>query len=102
MERTYGRMFKIRVLTKIFGPKREEETGDWRKLRSEELRDLYFSANVIRVIKSRILRWGGGIAGAYRVLVGKPEGTRQLGRPRQRWEDNIKVDFPEMGWGRLD
>ena len=90
-------MFKIRALRKIFGPKRDEVTGDWQKLHIEELRDLYFSIYVIRVIKSRIVRWAGHVGGAYRILVGKPEGTRPLGRHRRRWEDNIKVDFPEMG-----
>jgi hypothetical protein len=95
-------MFKIRVLRKIFGPKRDEVTGDWNKLHIEELRDLYFSINVIRVIKSRIVKWAGHVGGSYRVLVGKPEGTRPLGRRRQRLEENIKVDFPDMGYGGLD
>jgi hypothetical protein len=79
-----------RVLRKIFGPKRNEVTGDWRKLHNEELRDLYSSPSIIRIIKSRRMRWAGHVAGtgekrnAYRLLVGKPEGKRPLGRPRRR------------------
>jgi len=97
MKSTYGRMFKIRVLRNIFGAKRGELTGHWRKLRREELRDLYFSINVIRVIKSRIVRWGEGYWGCVQGFGGETWGMRLLGRPRQRWEDNIKVLFPEMG-----
>jgi hypothetical protein len=94
-----------RVLRRIFGPKRDEATGEWRRLHNEELNDLYSSSNIIRVIKSRRMRWVGHVAcmgqkrGAYRILVGRPEGRRQLGRPRHRWEDNIKIDLPEVGWG---
>jgi len=84
-------------LRRIFGPKRDEVRGKWRKLHSDELNDLYFSPNIVRMIKSRKIRWVGHVArmgesrGAYRVLVGKPEGKRPFGRPRLRWEDNIKM-----------
>ena len=84
------RMFENRVLRRIFGPKRDEVTGEWRKLHNEELNDLYSSPNIVRVIKSRRMRWVGHVArmgerrGVYRVLVGKPEGKRLLGRPRRR------------------
>jgi hypothetical protein len=83
---------------KIFGPKRDEVTGEWRKLHNEKLNDLYSSPNVVRVIKSR-MRWAEHIArmreskGVYWVLVGKSEGKSPLGRPRLRWEDNIKMDL---------
>jgi hypothetical protein len=93
------------VLRRIFGPKRDEATGEWRRLRNEELKDLYSSPNIIRVIKSRIMRWAGHVArmgenrGAYKILVGRPEGRRPLGRPRHRWEDNIEKDLQEVGWG---
>jgi hypothetical protein len=84
-----------RALGRIFGPKRDEVTGGWRKLRNEELHNLYSSPSIIRVIKSRRMRWAGHVAGmmernAYRILVGKPEGKRPLGRSRRRWVDNIK------------
>jgi len=87
-------------LRRIFGPKRDEVTVDWRKLHNEELNDLYSSPNILRVINSRRMRWAGHVArmrGVYRVLVGKPEGNRPLGRPRRRWEDNIKMDLQEVG-----
>jgi hypothetical protein len=93
------------MLRRIFGPKRNEATGEWRRLHNEELDDLYLSPNIIQVIKSRIMRWMGHVAcmgekrGAYRILVGRPEGRRPLGRPRHRWEDNIKVDLQDVGWG---
>jgi len=102
------RVFENRVLRKIFGPKRVEVTGEWRKLHNEELNDLYCSPNIVRVIKSRIMRCGGHVAGMgegrglYRVLVGKPEGKRQLGRPRRRWEDDIKMDLQEVGFRGMD
>jgi hypothetical protein len=89
------------VLRRIFGPKREED-GSWRKLHNDELHSLYSSPNIVRVIKSRI-RWARHVArmgegrGVYRVLVGMPEGKRPLGRPRRRWEDNIKMDLREIG-----
>jgi hypothetical protein len=93
------------VLRKIFVPKRDEVTGEWKRLHSEELNDLYSSPNIIRLIKSRRMRLAGHVArmgegrGAYKILVGIPEGRRPLGRPRRRWEDNIKMDPQEVGWG---
>jgi hypothetical protein len=96
------RVYENRVLRKIFGPKREED-GSWRKLHNVELHDLYSSPNIVRVIKSRRMRWAGHVArigegrGAYRVLVGRPKGKRPLGRPRHRWEDNIKMDLTLIG-----
>jgi hypothetical protein len=99
------KVFENRVLRKIFGPKRDEGIGEWRKLHNEELNDLHSSPNIVRVIKSRRMMWVGLVAcmgesrGVYRVLVGKPEGKRALGRPPYRWEDNIKMDFQETGRG---
>ena len=93
------RVFEIKVLRKIFGAKKDEITGEWRKLHNA----LYSSPNVIRSLKSRRLRWAGHTArmeqsrNAYRLLVRKPEGKRPLGRPRRRWEDNIKMDLREVG-----
>jgi hypothetical protein len=93
------------MLRRIFGPKRDEATGDWRRLRNAELNDLYSSPNIIRVIKSRRMKWARHVArmeekrGASRILVGRPEGRRPLGRPRRRWEDNIKMDIQDVGWG---
>jgi hypothetical protein len=90
-------VFENRVLRRIFGPKRDEETGGWRELHNEELHKLYSSPRIIRMIKSRRVRWAGHVAqmgekrNAYRILVGKPEGKRPLGRPRRRWVDNIKL-----------
>jgi hypothetical protein len=83
------------VLRRIFGPKRDEVTGEWRKLHNEELRDLYSSPSIIRIIKSRRMRWKGHVA--YRLLMGKPEGKRPLRRPRRRWVDNIRMDLGEVG-----
>jgi hypothetical protein len=86
----------------IFGPKREED-GSWRKLHNDELHNLYSSPNIVRVIKSRRMRWAGHVArmgegrSIYRVLVGRPGGKRPLGRPRRRWEDNSKKDLTEVG-----
>ena len=97
------RVFENRVLRRIFGRKRDEVTGEWIKLHNEELNDLYCSPNIVRVIKSRIMRWAGHVAcmgegrGVYRALVGKPDGKRPLRRPRFRWEDNIKIDLQEVG-----
>jgi hypothetical protein len=88
-------------MRKIFGPKMEED-GSWRKLHNDELHNLYSSPNTVRVIKVRRLRWAGHVAcmgegrGVYRVLAGKPEGKRPVGRPRRRWEDNIKLDLREI------
>ena len=102
------RVFENRVLRGIFGPKRGEVTGEWRKLHNEELNDVYCSPNIVRVTKSRRMGWAGHVArmgdgiGVYRVLVGKPEGSRPLGRPRRRWEDNIKTYIQEVGCGGMD
>jgi hypothetical protein len=102
------RVFENRVLRRIFGPKRDEVTRKWRRLYNEELNYLYSSPNIIRVIKSRRMRWAGHVArmdegrGAYRILMGRPEGRRSLGRPRRRWENNIKMDLQEVGWGGMD
>ena len=99
------RVFENRVLRRIFGPKRDGVTGEWRKLHNEELNYLYCSPNIVRVIKSRRMRWAGHMARmekgrvVHNVLVGKPEGKRLLGRPRRRWEDNIKMDLEEVGRG---
>ena len=98
-------MFENSVLRRIFGPKRDEVTGEWRKLHDEELNNLYSSPNIVRVIKSRRMRWAGHVAhmgegrAVYRVLVGKPEGRRPLGRSWRRWEDNIRMDLREVGCG---
>jgi hypothetical protein len=99
------RVFGNRVLRRIFGPTRDEVTGEWRKLHSGELHNLYSSPDIIREIKSRRMRWAGYVArmgegrDVYRVLVGKPEGKRPLERPRHRWEEGIKMDLKEIGWG---
>jgi hypothetical protein len=99
------RVFENRALRRIFGPKRDELTGEWKKIRNEKLNNLYSSPNIVRVIKSRRVRWAGHVArmgegrGVYKVLVGKPEGTRPLGRPRRRWENNIRMDLREVGVG---
>ena len=92
-------MFENRVLWRIFGPKREGVIGEWRKLHNEELNELYSSPSIVRVIKSRRMRWTGHVArmeegrGVNKVLVEKPGGKRPLGRPRRRWDDNIKMDL---------
>jgi hypothetical protein len=102
------RVFENRVLRRIFGPKRYEVTGGWRKLHTEELHGLYSSPSIIRVIRLRKMRWAGHVArtgevrNACSILVGKPEGRRHLGRPRRRWEDNIKMDIREIGFGDVD
>jgi len=90
------------------GRRRDEVTGEWRRLHNEELNELYSSPNIVRVIKSRRMRWAGHVArmveerGMYRVLVGKPEGKRPLGTPRRRWVDNIRMDLREVGCGYMD
>jgi hypothetical protein len=96
-------VFENRVLRRIFGQKRDGVAGGWRKLH-----DLYPSPSIIRIIKSRRIRWAGHVArmgetrNVYMLLVGKPEGKRQLGRPRRRWIDNIKMDLSEIGWSVVD
>jgi PAS domain-containing protein len=90
------RVFENRALRRIFGPKRDEVMGRWRKLHNEELRDLYSLPSIIRMIKSRRMRWAGHVSrmrvkrNAYRLLMGKPEGNRPLGRPRCRWVNNVR------------
>ena len=102
------RVFENRVLREVFGHKRDEVTGECRKLHNEEMNDLYSLPNIVQVVKSRRMRWAGLVArmgedrGVHRVLVGKPEGKRPLGRPRRRWEDNIKMDLQEVGGGHGD
>jgi len=102
------RVFENMVLRRIFGPRRDEVTGEWRRLHNEDLNYLYSSPNIVRVIKWRRMRWAGHVArmgeemGVYRVLVGKPEGKRPLGRPRRRWVDNIRMDLQEVGCGYMD
>jgi hypothetical protein len=101
-------VFENRVLRRIFGPKRNEVTGEWRKLHKEELNDLYSSSNIVRVIKSRRIMWPGHLAlmgkrrGVYRVLVGKPEGKRPLARLRSRWKEYIKMVLQEVECGGVD
>jgi hypothetical protein len=101
-------VFENRLLRRIFGPKRDEVTGGWRKLHNDELRDLYSSPSLIRIIKSRRMRWAGHVTrmgekrNAYRLLAGKPGGRRPLGRPRRRWVDNIRIDLGEVGCGDVD
>jgi hypothetical protein len=102
------RVSENRVLRRIFGPKRDEVTGGWRKLHNEELHGLYSSPSIIREIKARRRRWAGHVArmgevrGAYNILVGRPEGRRPLGRPTRRWQDNIKMDLGDIGFGDVD
>jgi hypothetical protein len=100
------RVFENRVLRRVFGPKRDEATGEWGKLHNEELSDLNSLPNIVRVVKSRRMRWVGHVArmgekeGAQGVGGLKHEGKRPLGRPRRRWEDNIKMDVKEVGGSR--
>jgi hypothetical protein len=102
------RVFENRGLRKVFRPKRDEVRGEWRKLHNEELNDLYSLPNIVRVVKSRRIRWAGHVARmgedrvVHRMLVGKPEWKRPLGRPRRRWKDNIKMDLQEVGGGLGD
>jgi hypothetical protein len=99
------RVFENRVLRRVFGPKRDEVTGEWRKLHNEGLSDRYSLPNFLQVVKSRRMRGAGHVArmgeprGVHRVVVGKPVGKRPLGRPRHRWEDNLKMDLQEVGGG---
>jgi hypothetical protein len=100
--------FENRVLMWIFGPKMDEVMGEWRKLHNKELHDLYSLPSIMRIIKSWRMRWAGHVAqlgekrNAYRLLVGKPEGKRPLGRARRRWVDNIRMDLGEVEWGDVD
>jgi len=102
------RVFENRALRRIFGPKRKEGMGEWRRWHNEELNDLYSSPNIVRVIKSGRMRWAGDVArmgeerGVYRVLVGKPEGRRPRGRPRHKWVENIRMDLQEVGCEYID
>jgi PAS domain-containing protein len=102
------RVFENRVLRRIFGTKRDEVTGGWRKLHNEELRDLYSLPSIIRMIKSRKMRWEGNVEQmgekrtADRLVVGKPEGKRPLERPRRKWVDNIRMDLLEVEGNDVD
>jgi hypothetical protein len=102
------RMFEKRVLRRIFGPRRDEEMGEWRKLHKEEFHHLYSTPDTIRQVKSRRMRWAGHVARmgeerkVYKVLVGNSEGRRPLGRPRRRWEDGVRMDLRETDLGGVD
>jgi len=102
------RVFENRVLRRIFGPKKDEVTGKWMKLHNEEVNDLYSSPGIVQVIKLKRMRWVGHVVsmgerrGMYRILEGKPEGKRPLGRLMLRWEDNIKMDLRDVGCGGMD
>ena len=96
------------MMRRIFGPRRDEVTGEWRRMHNEELSGLYSSPNTVRVIKSSRMRWAGHVArmgeemGVYRVLAGKSERKRPLGKPRRRWVDNIRMDLQDVGCGYVD
>jgi len=102
------RVFENMVLRRMIGPRRDEVMGEWRRLNNEELIDLYSSPNIVRVTKSRRMRWAGHVARVgeeremYRVLAGKPKGKRPQGRPSRRWVDNIRMDLQEVGCGYMD
>jgi len=101
-------VFENMVLRRIIETRRDEVTGEWRRLHNEELNNLYSSPNIVGVIKSRKMRWAGHVArmgeerGLYRVLLGKPEGKRPTGRPRRRWVDNIRMDLQEVECGYMN
>jgi hypothetical protein len=101
-------VFENRVLRRIVGPKRDEVTGEWRKLLNEELHNLYSFPDIIRQVKSRRMRWAGHVARmgeerkVYKVLVGKPKGRRPLERPRRRLEDGVRMHLREIGLGGVD
>jgi hypothetical protein len=100
-------VFENRVLRRIFGPKRDEVTGGWRKLHEEELHNLYYSPSIIRMFRSRKMRWAGHLVQmekmiAYKILVGRPEGKNPLRRRRRRWEDDIRIDLREIGWSGME
>jgi hypothetical protein len=102
------RVFENRVLRRIFGPKRDEVTGDWGKLHNDKLHNLYSLSSIMRVTRSKRMRWERHVArmgekrNACRILVGKPEGKKPIGRPRHRWVDNVKMDLRELGWCDMD
>jgi hypothetical protein len=102
------RVFENKVLRRTFGPKRDDVMGEWRKLHNEELRDLYSSPSIIRIMKSKMMRWAGHVArmgekrNAYRLLVEGQRERYRLGRPRRRWVDNIRMDIGEVGWSDVD
>jgi hypothetical protein len=104
-EESRMKVFQNRVMSRVFGSKRDDVTEEWKKLHNKELNDLYSLPNIVRVVKSRRMRWAGHGArmgegrGVQRVSVGKPEGKRPFGRPRRRLEDNIKIDLQEVGGG---
>jgi hypothetical protein len=101
-------VFENKVLRRIFGPKRDEVTGEWRKLHNEDLHNLYSSPDIIRQVKSKRMRWAGHVARMgeerkmYKFLAGKPEGKRPLGIPRRMWEDGFRMDLREIGLGGVD
>jgi hypothetical protein len=102
------RVFEMGLLRRVFGPKRDEVKGEWRKLHNEELYDLYSSPRIIRIIKLRRMRWAGNVTrmgekkNVYSLVVGKPKGKRPLGRPRHRWVANIKMNLAELELGSVD